>query len=264
MGEPGREDEHSFEDKMPSLVAVTADQMREVDRLVAYQYGIQVVQLLESAGRALARIARSLLDGKVLKRKIIVLAGSGKNAAGGMAAARNLHNWGANVMVALATHEDALKRSAMNQLNILKSMDLSIEEASGLSVARLRNIDLIIDALLGYGAQGAPSAEFASVIDLANKSKKPILSLDIPSGMDATTGQVYDSVIRATATLTIAYPKTGLVMDESAKYIGDLWLADVGIPPETFAKAGLEIENPFIEEDVVLVSRKGKAISITA
>jgi len=249
---------------MSSLAAVTADQMREVDRLVAYQYGIQVVQLLENAGRALARVARSLLEGKVLKRKIIVLAGSGKNAAGGMAAARNLHNWGANITVALATHEDALKRSAMNQLNILKSMEISIEEANGLSIARLKNSDLIIDALLGYGAQGAPSAEFASVIGLVNKSKKPVLSLDIPSGMDATTGQVYDSVIMASATLVIAYPKTGLATDGSAKYVGDMWLADVGIPPETFAKAGIEIKNPFIDEDIVLFSRKGKAISITA
>ena len=88
---------------MKKLLSVTAEQMREIDRVVAYQYGLQPVQLIENAGRALARASRLLLEGRLVKRKIIVLAGTNKNAAGGLAAARNLHDWGAHVEVALAT-----------------------------------------------------------------------------------------------------------------------------------------------------------------
>ncbi|MCL6473256.1 MAG: NAD(P)H-hydrate epimerase [Firmicutes bacterium] len=244
-------------------VSVTAEQMDEINRLVIYQYGIQIVQSVESTGHALARICRRYLGGKVDKKKIIVLAGTDRIAAGGIAAARYLHGWGGSITVALVLHEDALKKSALNQLNIVRSMELPIESATDIGLARLRKFDLIIDALLGYKTQGTPSSEFASVIAAANKVKKPIVSLDVPSGMDATTGQVYHSCIRANATVSLGLPKTGLLRTGAAKFIGDLWLADIGIPPETYTKIGLKVDNPFIGDDIVLL-QKEEAASVTA
>ncbi|MHB8840489.1 MAG: NAD(P)H-hydrate epimerase [Candidatus Aquicultor sp.] len=249
---------------MKKLLSVTAEQMREIDRVVAYNYGLQPLQLAENAGRALARASRLLLDGRLVKRKIIVLAGTSKNAAGGLAAARNLHDWGAHVEVALATPESSLKKTALTQLNILRSMDVEIGETSGLNIARLSKFDLIIDALLGYSASGPPAAEYADAINAAHKSKKETISLDVPSGLNATTGLAYDPCVIASATVTLGVPKTGLLTAEAAPYVGQLWLADIGIPPEVYATLGLKGNNPFLDDDLVLIHREEAALGITA
>lgn len=249
---------------MKRLLSVTTEQMREVDRIVTHEYGLQIIQMMENAGRSLAKICRLVLGGRVSGRKIIVFAGGGGNAGGGLAAARSLHNWGADVEVALAVREDSLKRSVLIQLNILESMGLSAVDSSTLNLARLSKFDLIVDALIGYGIQGDPAGEFAHVITMANRSKRPIISLDVPSGLDATTGDPYNPCIRASATVTLALPKTGLLEDRATEYVGELWLADIGIPPATYSQIGLKGDNPFIDDDLVLLRRQEKAISITA
>jgi len=249
---------------MKKLLSVTAEQMREIDRVVAYQYGLQPVQLAENAGRALARACRLLLEGRLIKRRIIVLAGTNKNAAGGLAAAHNLHDWGAHVEVALATPDSSLKKTALTQLNILRSMDIEIGETSGLNIARLSKFDLIIDALLGYSAYGSPAAEYADAINAANKSKKEIISLNVPSGLNTTTGQAYSPCIIASATVTLGVLKTGLLAAEAAPYVGQLWLADIGIPPEVYATLDLKGNNPFLDDDLVLIHREEAALGITA
>ncbi|HEY3375518.1 MAG TPA: NAD(P)H-hydrate epimerase [Candidatus Aquicultor sp.] len=249
---------------MKQLISVTADQMEEIERLAIYNYGFQITQIVENAGRALARVCRILSDGSVESRDIVVLAGDGKNAGGGLAAARNLHNWGANIRVVLVAHEGSLKRSALTQLNILKSMDLPIESGDRLNLAYLSKFDFIIDAILGYSAKGAPASEFASAIATANRAKRPIISLDVPSGLDATTGQVHDACIKASATIALALPKEGTLTDTATEYVGALWLADIGIPPEAYAQLGLSGDNPFIDDDLVLLRRQERAIGITA
>ncbi|MBE0448607.1 MAG: NAD(P)H-hydrate epimerase [Actinobacteria bacterium] len=249
---------------MKRLLSVTTEQMKEVDHIVIHEYGLQILQVMENAGRLLARVCRLMLGGRVSGRKIIVLAGRGRNAGGGLVAARNLHNWEADVEIALTAREDSLKRSALIQLNVLESMGLRIEDSSAFSQARLNKFDLIVDALIGYGIQGDPVGEFAHIISIANQLKKPIVSLDVPSGLDATTGRPYDPCIRASATVMLALPKTGLLEDQATGYVGELWLADIGIPPETYARIGIKGDNPFIDDDLVLLRHKKKAIGITA
>lgn len=249
---------------MKKLLSVTAEQMSEIDRSVAYQYGMQPVQLVENTGRALARVSRLVLEGRLTKRKIIILVGTDKKAAGGLAAARNLHNWGAHVEVALTVPDSSLKKTALAQLNILKSMDVEIRDTGGLNIARLSKVDLIIDALLGYGVHGSPASEFASAINTANKSKKPVIALDVPSGLNATTGKAYDPCIMASATVALGVPKTGLLAAEAVPYVGELWLADIGIPPEVYARLELKGDNPFLDDDLVLIHREEAAIGITA
>lgn len=250
--------------KMKRLLSVSTDKMREIDRVVTHEYGLQLVQMMENAGRALARVSRMLLAGDVEGRRILVLAGGGKNAGGGLAAARNLHNWGAHVEVALAVREDSLKRSVVVQYNVLESMGVPVFASSGLKAADLQRFDLIIDALLGYGIEGDPAGDFAHVIGLTNESGRPVVSLDIPSGLDATTGVPFNPCIRANATVTLAIPKTGLLENDATKFVGELWLADIGIPPEVYARVGLKGDNPFIEDDLVLLHRREKAVAITA
>jgi len=249
---------------MDMQMSVTAEQMDEIEHATLYQYGLQMIQLVENAGRGLARVCRFVLGGRVLNKKIIVLASGGKSSAGGLAAARNLHDWGASLSVALVVPEDSLKRSALIQFNIIRSMDISIKGINSLNLAFLKKFDLIIDALFGHELKSAPAADFAHVISLANKAKRPIVSLDMPSGINATTGKIYNPCVKARSTVALALPKTGLFKAEVAEYVGELWLADIGVPPEVYAKIGLDGANPFIEDDLIRIRPKEEAVGIIA
>jgi NAD(P)H-hydrate epimerase len=164
-----------------------------------------------------------------------------------MTAARHLHNWGAHVEVLLVGDENQLKEIPLQQWRI--SQKLGIAQ----STVDLSNADLIMDALLGYGAKGDPRPPLADWIRLANGSNCPILSLDAPSGLDTTTGIPGSPCMRAAATLTLALPKTGLLDPRARGFVGELYLADIGVPPELYAEPSLKLPmvTPFAEETIV-------------
>ncbi|MBN1666359.1 MAG: hypothetical protein JW862_04705, partial [Anaerolineales bacterium] len=113
--------------------------------------------------------------------------------------------------------------------------------------------DLIVDAIIGYGMTGNPRPPVADWIVRANASGKPILSLDAPSGLDTTTGIPSSTCIRADATLTLALPKTGLLTPGARPVVGELFLADISVPPELYAtpSLGLQMISPFGEDPIV-------------
>lgn len=228
------------------LPALTTAQMAEVDRLMIQEYGILLIQMMENAGRSLAEQAYRMLGGGMTKRRILVLCGAGNNGGGGMVAARHLHNRSAQVAVKLAAEEARLKDIPAQQWRILRKIGLPEAGPPDLDQA-----DLILDALIGYGLQGDPRDEIARWIDLANAAGRPMLALDTPSGLDTTTGLPGKPCIRATATLTLALPKTGLLTPEARPFVGDLYLADIGVPPELYRRLGLEV-GPLYALDSIL------------
>ena len=230
-----------------NLPVLTTDQMIEVDRLMIEEWGISLVQMMENAGRNLAELARRQLGGTIQGKRVVVLCGTGNNGGGGMTAARHLHNWGASVEVILAGNEKQLKDVPLHQWRILKEL------GSTRSEIELSNPDLILDAMLGYGSKGDPRPPIANWIQRANHSRRPILSLDSPSGLDTTTGMAGSPCIRASATLTLALPKTGLLTPAAKPYVGDLYLADISVPPDLYAapSLGLSVMSPFHEESIV-------------
>ena len=233
---------------------VTTDQMREVDRLMVEEYGIVLLQMMENAGRALARLARErFLDGDARGRSVIVLAGSGGNGGGGLVCARRLAGWGAAVQVWLANEPERLGEVPGQQLAILKSMGVPFEVAG--DDVRLPAADLVVDALIGYSLSGPPRGVTAALIREANASDTAVLSLDVPSGVDAATGEVYEPAIEATATLTLALPKEGLRADDARGHVGELYLADIGVPPGLYARPsiGLEVGPVFAEDDLLRI-----------
>ena len=165
-----------------------------------------------------------------------------------MVAARHLHNRGADVNVLLARDESRLKEVPAYQWKILKRMVVTKIDSD------LGNADLILDAMLGYGVEGNPREPIASWIRRANESGVCILALDAPSGLDATTGIPASPCIRAQATLTLALPKTGLVMLESKPFVGDLYLADISVPAELYARLNINISSPFASDTIIKVS----------
>ena len=122
----------------------------------------------------------------------------------------------------------ALKVVPRQQWEPISALGLATESQE------LPPVSLIIDALLGYNGKGDPRPPFSLWIERANRSGIPILSLDIPSGLDASTGLPGSPCIKATTTLTLAAPKTGLFADSAKGYVGELFLADIGIPPQVY------------------------------
>ena len=231
---------------LASLPALTTAQMAEVDRLMIETYSILLIQMMENAGRDLAEQARRMLDGRLTDRRIVVLCGAGNNGGGGMVAARHLHNRGAVVRAKLVADPARLTDVPAHQWRILNVIGLAMETDPDLAQP-----DLIIDALIGYGLSGNPRGVMAEWIERANASGRSILALDTPSGLDTTTGQPGSPCIRATATLTLALPKTGLFTPQARPYVGDLYLADIGVPPELYRQLGIEIESLFTDDFII-------------
>lgn len=223
-----------------NIPAVTASQMAEIDRLMVEEYGIDLIQMMENAGRSLAALATHIRAAGREGEPILVLCGAGNNGGGGMVAARHLHNWGYPVHVHLVTDPTRLKEVPGKQWRILRALGLGEK-----STPRMDTIALIIDALLGYGLRGDPRPPIVEWIEHANASGRPILALDIPSGLEATQGMPGDPCMRATATLTLALPKTGLLAAKAKPFVGDLYLADIGVPPELYRRLGLEVPQLF-------------------
>src|SRR6266498_4468125 len=216
-----------------NLPILRTDQMIEVDRLMIEEWGITLIQMMENAGRNFAELARRQLGGTLRGKRIVILCGNGNNGGGGMVAARHLHNWDAHVEVMLVGDEKRLKDVPVHQWRILQRMRITR------SALELSSADLILDAMLGYGARGDPRPPISDWIHRANKSGVPILSLDSPSGLDTTTGIPGSPCIHASATLTLALPKTGLLAPTAKPYVGDLFLADISVPPELYAALSL-------------------------
>ncbi len=201
-------------------------------------FRIELIQMMENAGYVLASLARDrFLEGEPAGRHVLVLCGRGNNGSGGLVGARRLHTWGANVRV-LTTHApEEFQGIPEHQLDIIQRMNLPLTHAGQPTV--LGEFDLVIDAIIGYGLEGAPREKSSKLIGLANNLGAPILSLDAPSGLDTTTGQTPGDAVRADATLTLALPKIGLTKTPARDFVGDLYIGDIGVPPELYAGRGL-------------------------
>ena len=240
---------------MTDIPFLTTDQMIKVDRAMIEDYHIELIQMMENAGRNLAHLARTrFLGGDPRGRTVVVLAGAGGNGGGGLVCARRLHNWGAKVHVITTHSNDRYKGIPAHQLNILRKMGVSVRTADAIDNQDLDlPAELIVDALIGYSLTGAPRGTAAQLILWTNAHRAPVLSLDTPSGLDTSTGQIYDPAIQAAATLTLALPKDGLSKPNTTDIVGELYLADISIPPGLYAGPGLglSIGPIFAQEEII-------------
>ncbi len=229
---------HSFTtDTGIAVPAVTAAQMREIDRIATEETGPDLLQMMENAGRNLALAVIDMLGSGWQRARIMVLAGSGGNGGGGICGARHLSNRNVRVSICIANPQ---------KLAAIVALQRHVYSATSGTEINFEHIDrqpadLIVDAIIGYGLTSAPHGRTGEMIQWANATQKPVLALDVPSGVDATTGDAPGEYIRADQTLTLALPKTGLFPDKT----GRLALADIGIPITVFRKIGLDYQHPF-------------------
>jgi NAD(P)H-hydrate epimerase len=216
--------------------------------------------MMEQAGSHLAEVVRLELGGDLRGQTVVVAVGPGNNGGGGLVAARHLANRGANVRVILARPALRMKETARHQLATLIEMgtsccvatyDLSDED---LEVV-LAKADVVVDAILGYNVAGAPRGEAERLIGFIVRSGRPVVSLDLPSGLDPDTGETTGRTISATATLTLALPKPGLVDGSGAGRAGRLYLGDLGLPPALYARLGIDTNGLFALGRVVMLKR---------
>ena len=236
------------------LPALRRAQMREVDRLLIETYGVALLQTMENAGRSLGLVAKTLLDDDLADRPLVVLAGRGNNGGGGLVAARHLLNWGAWVQVVCTHPADAYAGVPAQQLQILHAMGAPIAWAE--EGWELPPADLVVDALIGFGLRSEPQGKARDLIQLANSSVAPILSLDLPSGLDADDGASFTPHVVSAATLTLALPKAGMLADDARGACGALYLGDIGVPPVLYEEIGLDVppifgRDPILRWDVV-------------
>lgn len=229
---------------------LTTAQMVEVDRAMVDDAGITLLQMMELAGRHLAVLARARFLMSAQRGRVVVLAGSGGNGGGALVAARRLASWGFDVRVVLSAAEASFAGVPRHQLDIACRLGIAVQ-ASGEPPSG--SATLIIDGLIGYALRGAPRGRASELIAWADASPAPVLALDVPSGLDATTGRVSGPVIHAVATLTLALPKRGLLPAAEIDPVGELYLADIGVPSALYRRAplALVVPNVFAEADVV-------------
>ena len=243
---------HPRTEKWQSVPHVNQSQMREVDRVAMEVFQLGILQMMENAGRNLALLAFRTLNNEpnnTQAKKVVVFAGVGGNGGGGLCAARHLHNSKVNVSIVLTKPPEAFSGAAHIQLTILKAAGITpilLEEAKNV----LADCDLVLDAIIGYSLKGAPRGNAKSFIEWINQAGKPVISLDLPSGLEATTGETPGACIHAAHTLSLALPKPGLVNPLS----GELFLADIGIPPEVYHSLGIRFD-PFFKGEYILPMR---------
>ncbi len=212
--------------KEGGFVYLTVEEMAEADRVSIEEFGVDVLSLMENAGLGVARLAKRMLGGSVEGRRVCCLVGKGNNGGDGLVAARHLCNWGAEVTVVLGSDRSELRDVPAKQLRTVEKMAIPVAGPAG----DFGRADLVLDALLGYGSKGNPREPVAGLIRSANGSEVPILAVDLPSGLDANTGEPGNPCIVASATVTFGLPKVGFLNAKARGYLGDLYVADTAMP----------------------------------
>lgn len=233
-----------------SVPAISSEQMRNVDRLAIRDAGLSLLQMMENTGRSLARVVSAYLPRDSLAesraapqgseatrhKPILVLAGNGDNGGGALAAARHLRNRGQPVQVVLSASPSNLSEATAQQLRTLhkdgvRALWPAAPEFDARFPEWLQEASLVVDGLIGYNLRGPLQGDPAVLVEAVLDQAPPVVvSLDVPSGFDASSGAVAASGVVATATVTLAVPKTGLLQGDASAAIGELLLADLGIP----------------------------------
>ncbi len=217
---------------------VTREEMRELDRKAIEVYEIPGIILMENAGRNVAEEVYKMTDTQS-KTKVAVLCGKGNNGGDGFVVARHLHNYGITVGVFLvAKISDIVKDAdAGTNLKILLNMKIAIREI--LLTTEMNNIlmelcsyDIIVDALFGTGLSGDVREPFKMLIGGVNNLNRPIVSVDIPSGLDCNNGNILGTAMKATKTVTFAAGKRGFYLGNGPLHTGEIIVTDICIPKE--------------------------------
>lgn len=222
------------------LAWIDTEQMIEVDRVMIEDLHIELIQMMENAGRNLARLVHRLYA----PSSVAVYAGSGGNGGGGLVAARHLANLGVEVTVATTRPGADMTPIPAHQLGIVERMGLRVGDPDP-------DADVAVDAVIGYSLRGAPSGRSGQLIDAVSAHGR-VVSLDVPSGLDTATGETPGVHVVADATLTLAMPKLGL---RGRPEVGRLFVGDISVPAAVYDAFGGSVSPRLFADGPVLEVR---------
>jgi NAD(P)H-hydrate epimerase len=218
--------------------SLSADEVAALDA-AAVQSGVSVMQLMEIAGWQVARCAWQVLHHA--PGRVAVVAGRGNNGGDGMVAARHLVAWGCSVRAVVVAESESSLRELL-AAHVASARSCGVHTGFGTSTAAVqeavRGAALVIDAVLGTGLHGAPRDADAAAI--AAMEHTNVLAVDVPSGLDATTGEVHQPCVRAAETCTLTAMKRGLWTASGRAQAGAITVADIGMPVAAWRAAGLQ------------------------
>jgi len=223
------------------FIVMTREQVRAFDRWAINTLGIPGVVLMENAGRSCAELIKERLA-DVAEPKVCIFCGTGNNGGDGYVIARHLLNSGFRVTVVVCGPPGAdskIKGDARINLDILERLGQPIEQLNlgdGDIPGQVKDFaagaDMLVDGLFGTGLGGKLSDEYKQLIESINAQNRPILAVDIPSGLDCDTGEPLGAAIRANHTVTFAAVKKGLASAGTvAQYTGEIFVASIGVEP---------------------------------
>jgi NAD(P)H-hydrate epimerase len=238
-----------------NLPHISVEQMKKVEQSMIENYGISRLQMMENAGLNLASLAREkFLYKKIREKKVIVVAGTDQNAGCVLVAARHLSNWGVKVSIVLSDTKGKFTAETIAQFSICQKMKIPF-------VDTFTKPDLIIEGIKDAGFTGDPKEDTAKLIDQINNSGAPVVSIEAPTGLDLDTGNHGKPTVKAKATMALGIPKAGMFKLMATKYTGELFLADISVPPELYKSIQVETtpfynvfsENPLVKINKVII-----------
>jgi hydroxyethylthiazole kinase-like uncharacterized protein yjeF len=242
----------------PFVYIFSRETVRRLDKLAVQDFGIPSIVLMENAARHVTDVALDGLEG-IEKPRVLVVAGPGNNGGDGLAAARHLHNAGLRVNVFIAGNPARFSGDARVNFEVAHRMGLQLfvmdpsnpARSLGAAFAGFRPTDLIIDALVGTGLTRDLDPTFEKLVQEINgygADGIPVLAVDIPSGLDADTGMPRRVAVRASATVTFAGIKEGFFTLEAQPFLGEVVVADIGVPRELLEQLGRRLVEPVLQD----------------
>lgn len=221
---------------------VTAKQMQAIDKITIEEHGIDGLTLMENAGLGIAEAIVQYIEGELEDFKVAILCGKGNNGGDGFVVGRYLSEWGSEVIFYLLGEKSDLKGDAKTNLERAEELELAVEEVSSVDDLEIDDdTDLIIDAIFGTGFHGDIRNPIDEIVDFISELDIPIVSVDCPSGLNSSTGELSSSSVSAEFTATLALPKIGQVVYPGKQNVGHLEVIDIGIPDEVVESEDLRL-----------------------
>lgn len=215
-----------------SFRPVSVDQIRRLDGAAIHRYGIPGAVLMENAGRAVAKGLQGFTG-----KRVALFCGGGNNGGDGLVAARHLANAGYRVRLVLAKTPRHFKGDVQIHWRPIKMMKIPyiLFQTTQKLIKFTQSCQMAVDSLLGTGARIPLGQPYGTLVTYLNSKRWPLLAVDVPSGLDADSGQAKDQAVRARVTVTMGLPKQGLVKPRAQPFVGRLWVADIGYPIDLVA-----------------------------
>lgn len=220
----------------PTIPTATAEQMAEVDRIMMDELGVDVLQLMEAAGLVVVEAVRRELGGDVDGKRVLLLAGTGGNGGDALVVARHLLARGARPVVVPSKPAEDLPEVTAHQQRIAAAVGVPFADQRVFS----EDYELIVDGLLGFSGRGNPRGTVAELIEAANRHPAPVLAIDLPAGLNATTGEVGIPCVAAASTIALVLPKQGFTTHAGRAVCGTILIGDIGVPPSVLRRAGID------------------------